>query len=80
MAWSTCCVDPAIFLALLLVLKKLLALRYLAAQIRQRRLQILVRVDRRVSNANLVVQVGAGTAATVADVADHMTAKPDMCP
>src|SRR5271156_5893690 len=69
MTGSTCCVDPAIF-----CLEKLLTLRYLAAQVRQRCLQILVRVDWRVADADLIVQMGTRRASAVSDVANHLAA------
>src|SRR5258707_12702377 len=72
MAELTCRVNPAVFRSG----KKLFALLrpYFAAQVRQRGPQILVRIDRRVANADLVVQVRACGAAAVPDVADHLAA------
>ena len=54
---------------------KLLALGYcLSAQVCQRRPQIFVGVNRCIPDADLVVQVRAGGASTVTNVADHLPA------
>src|SRR5258707_3095968 len=72
MAELTCRVNPAVFRSG----KKLFALLrpYFAAQVRQGGPQILVRIDRRVADADLVVQVRACGAAAVPHVADHLAA------
>src|SRR3954467_6140919 len=59
-----------------LSIRKLFALLWFhfAAQIRQGCPQIFVRIDRRVMNADLIMQVRACSAAAVPYIADHLTA------